>query len=42
MPQRADVTCGNHLANGETEEPRPHRKRLSIPPDGVRPTCQQE
>jgi pimeloyl-ACP methyl ester carboxylesterase len=42
MSRRADVTCGNHLANGGWKKPRPGWKRLSIPPDPVRPTFQQE
>jgi pimeloyl-ACP methyl ester carboxylesterase len=42
MSRRADDTSGNHFANGRWKKPRPGWKRLSIPPDGVRPTCQQE
>src|SRR6185312_1560930 len=42
MSRRADVTCGNHFANGSWKKPQLYWKRLSIPPDRVRPTCQQE
>src|SRR6478609_10266093 len=42
MSRRADVTCGNHFANGRWKKPQLYWKRLSIPPDRVRPTCQQE
>src|ERR1051325_8742399 len=42
MSRRADVTYGNHLADGRWKEPRPGWKRPSIPPDCVCPTCLQE